>query len=292
LRRHEDRLVTKRGKKIALNRSDWTTLPNIKQMYKVIYDEMVDAHVAVTLQNPIFTDINGKPKDDETKRFGLKQNIKITKPEWILFANESGFNTSQKKDGHCGGQKCVVERGTTPQIMALTSDHKFTLLPFTSASGEAVCCCIIFQGKGDVPATWRSGVDLTVTPILTEDGKELDLELNFGVGKYYLGGLTCKYNGKVVDCLAYTSKSGGITGEILVEILTYFNSIDLFLRVPGRPIPMLIVDGHQSRLAPVFVEYINNENNTWKVCLGISYATTLWQVGDASEQNGMVKLEW
>jgi hypothetical protein len=88
---------------------------------------------------------------------------------------------------------------------------------------------------------------------LTEDGKELDLELNFGEGKYYPGGPTCKYNGKVVDCLAYTSESGGITGEIMVEILTYFDSIDLFPRVPGRTIPMLIVDRHQSHLAPVFV---------------------------------------
>jgi hypothetical protein len=127
---------------------------------------------------------------------------------------------------------------------------------------------------------------------LTEDGKELDLELNFGEGKYYPGGPTCKYNGKVVDCLAYTSESGGITGEIMVEILTYFDSIDLFPRVPGGTIPMLIVDRHQSHLAPVFVEYINDKNNTWKVCLGVPYATTLWQVGDASEQNGMVKLEW
>jgi hypothetical protein len=50
-------------------------------MYTVIYDEMVDACVAVTLQNLIFTDINGNPKDDETKRFRLKQNIKITKPK-------------------------------------------------------------------------------------------------------------------------------------------------------------------------------------------------------------------
>ncbi len=118
------------------------------------------------------------------------------------------------------------------------------------------------------------------------------MEVNFGEGKYYPGGPTCKYDGKVVDCLAYTSKSSGISGEILVEILTYFDSIDLFPHVPGRPIPMLIVDEHQSHLAPVFVEYINNKNNTWKVCLGISYATTLWQLGDASEQNGMVKLEW
>ncbi len=41
--------MTKRGEKFALNRSDWTTLPNIKQMYEVIYDEMVDAGVAIEL---------------------------------------------------------------------------------------------------------------------------------------------------------------------------------------------------------------------------------------------------
>jgi hypothetical protein len=245
----------------------------------------------VALDNPVCTDINGKPEDHETKRFGLAQPIKITKPDWILFADESGFNTSQKKDGHVGGQKFVVERGTAPQIMSSTTDHKFTLLPFTSASGDAVCCAIIFQGKGNVPSTWRTGVDHSVTPILTADG-EFDLVLNFGEGKYYPGGPTCKYNGKVVDCLVFTSESGGITGDILVKILTYFDSIDLFPRVPGGPIPLLIVDGHQSRLAPMFVEYINDQNHTWKVCLGVPYATTLWQVGDASEQNGMVKLEW
>jgi hypothetical protein len=166
------------------------------------------------------------------------------------------------------------------------------LLPFTSASGEAVCCAIKFQGKGDVPATWRTGVDHSVIPILTEDGKEFDLERNFGEGKYYPGGPTFKYNGKVVDYLTFTSKSGGITGKILVKILTYFSSFDLFPCVPGGPIPLLIIDEHQRCLAPVFVEYITNKNHTWKVCLGVPYATSLWQVGDTSEQNGMVNLEW
>jgi len=40
-------------------------------MYEVIYDEMVDACIAISLQIPIFTDINGIPEDHETKRFGL-----------------------------------------------------------------------------------------------------------------------------------------------------------------------------------------------------------------------------
>jgi hypothetical protein len=55
---------------------------------------------------------------------------------------------------------------------------------------------------------------------------------------------------------------------------------------------MLIVDGHQSRLDPAFVSYINHPDHEWRVCLGVPYATVLWQVGDASEQNGKFKIEW
>jgi len=78
-----------------------------------------------------------------------------------------------------------------------------------------------------VPAIWRTGIDHTVTTIFTADGKEIDFELNFGNGKYYPGGPTCRYNNKVVDCLTYVSESGGITGCILVGILTYFDAIQL-----------------------------------------------------------------
>ena len=93
------------------------------------------------------------------------------------------------------------------------------------------------------------------------------------------------YNGKQVDCLTFLSKSGSITGKILVEILEYFDKFDLFLRTPNGPIPMLVVDGHQSRHDPGFIKYINDPNHEWKVHFGVPYATVLWQVGDASEQN-------
>ena len=149
----------------------------------------------------------------------MKQKIKITTPEWILFADESGFSTAQKKDRHVGGQ-LYMERGTVTQMIASTTDHKFTLLPFTSASGEAVCCVVIFQGKqSEVQATWRAGVDLTVTSSLTADGNNIDMDINFGEGKYYPGGPTCKYNGKVVDCFTFISESGGITGDIWLKSL-------------------------------------------------------------------------
>ena len=66
----------------------------------------------------------------------------------------------------------------------------------------------------------------------------------------------------------------------------------LFPRVEGGPIPMLIIDGHQSRLGPKFIRYINDKGHTWIVCFGVPCATTLWQVGDASKQNGLFRVLW
>ena len=284
--------MTKRGERFALNRHDWTMLANIKQMYDVIYNEMVDANIAIELVTHTFTDQYGNTVDEDN-RFGLQQNIQIIHPSYIMFADESGFSTSQKKDGHVGGQKFVVGSGTIPQIVASTTDHKFTLLPFTSATREAICCIIIFQSKQEsVPATWTTGIDHSVQPVLSEDGKEIVLEFNFGEGKYYPGGPKCKYRGKNVDCLTIASESGGITGKILVKVLEYCDGIDLFPCINDGPIPMLILDGHQSRLDPQFVDYKKEKGHKWKICLGVPYATTLWQVGDASEQNGFVKSEW
>ena len=94
---------------------------------------------------------------------------------------------------------------------------------------------------------------------MTENGEEIDVEMNIGKGKYYSGEPTCTYNGKTINCLTCISESGRITGDILVDILTYFDQIELFPRVEGGPIPVLIVDGHQSRLDPKFVDYSNNK---------------------------------
>jgi hypothetical protein len=63
-------------------------------------------------------------------------------------------------------------------------------------------------------------------------------------------------------------ESGGITGDILIEIQKYFDETDVFPWLPGGIIPVLIVDGHQSRLDPKFMEYINDDGHVGRFALG------------------------
>jgi hypothetical protein len=292
MKRHAHRLVTKRGERFASSRADWSKFHYIKQMYDVIYDEFVDAGVAEVLEEKVSMDREGNICE-EADRFGELCDIKITHPEYILFADETGCNTNQKKDGHQAGTKFVVGIGETPKTTCSTSDHRFTLLPITSATGLPVMCILIFQGKGPaVPASWKSGIDIRLSPVRDDDGKIAIDERNFGKGKFFPDGPTCTYLGKDIPCATFVTEGGGISADILVDVLTILDTLDVFPRVPGGPIPVLIIDGHESRLDPKFVAYINDPRHMWKVCLGVPYATNYWQVGDSSEQNGTFKVLW
>lgn len=77
-----------------------------------------------------------------------------------------------------------------------------------------------------------------------------------------------------------------------MSILTTLDNMDVFPRSEDGPIPGLIVDGHATRMHPKFLNYINDVRHPWRVWLGIPYATSYWQVGDSSEQNGSFKCHW
>ena len=47
LERYDNKIVTKRGEKNTLSRSEWTIIANIKQRYDIIYNEMVDTGLAI-----------------------------------------------------------------------------------------------------------------------------------------------------------------------------------------------------------------------------------------------------
>jgi len=64
---------------------------------------------------------------------------------------------------------------------------------------------------------------------------------------------------------------------------------NLFDRSDGIS-PFLLLDGHGSRFELPFLEYILDDAHKWKVCIGVPYGTSYWQVGDSTEQNGCFKM--
>ena len=94
------------------------------------------------------------------------------------------------------------------------------------------------------------------------------------------------FNEKRFLHLSAVPPKGGITSELLKEMLERMDSFDLFPRIPGGPLPFLLLEGHGSRLQRPFLRYTNDPDHPWIVCLGLSNGTSLWQVGDAAEQNG------
>jgi hypothetical protein len=161
---------------------------------------------------------------DPTKPLGLKCDTKLTHPQFVLFFDETGCNTNQKKDGHNGGEKYVCGRGTTPKQIVSTRDKHFTVLGVTAATGEPVLCVVIYASENEegIAANWVTGVDITVVPEKDENGNiDIDGEKNFGKGKYFPSGPTCTFRGKEIPYLPLSSPSGSITGELLVSILWY-----------------------------------------------------------------------
>jgi len=80
-----------------------------------------------------------------------------------------------------------------------------------------------------------------------------------------------------VPCFVGHSESGSIMSELLAAMLQHIDDCCIFDRTDGVP-PFLLLDGHWSRFKLLFLEYINNPMHTWKVCIGVPYGTSIWQV--------------
>ena len=79
------------------------------------------------------------------------------------------------------------------------------------------------------------------------------MKKNMGPGKVFPGGPTYKFNGKTIPSFVTKSESGGITSEILVQILEHLDKMGVTDRNPGDPRPCLLLDGHGSRLSIPFL---------------------------------------
>ena len=98
---------------------------NLKNMYNCVYENMVEVGVAVTVDEPVH---HGN---------GLKIHYILTKPEFVLFVDETGSSTNQLKGGMLGGEQFILPKGDGDQYSPI------------GATTDLHCTCIFV-------CNWRS----------------------------------------------------------------------------------------------------------------------------------------
>ena len=293
MKRNHDAIRRRRCKVRDQKRLTWCTYEHFEDMYDSIYKRMVEAGVATKNDNLLMFDKEGNEVDDENKMYGRKTRYRMTCPDNVVFVDETGSNTNQKDDGYIGGRLHVMPKGATESgVIGSTTDIHFSVLCFTSGSGQPIMCAVILKSNKDIselPDTWKLGIDIRKT--MVEGENELNIFTNnFGENKGIPGGPRCTYNGKLVPCFVGCSPKASITSELLKQMLEQMDRYMLFDRTEGK-MPFLLLDGHQSRFQLPFLKYINDSNHPWMVCFGVPYGTHIWQVQDSSELNGVFKIE-
>jgi hypothetical protein len=296
MKRHKNLLQTNKGRLFELNHTKWTLYSNFRDMYVNVESHMVDAKVATKLDEPAWMDKDGNIVSEE-ESVGMKVQTKLTHPDCCLAMDETGGDTSMISDGAAGGEKYVGRKGQEVKRPAGKKAKKYTTIGLTGLDGNPAMCILIFAGK-QRNILMEAGVD---TSLFHSDDASLDLEGvhddiqlfndNYGEGKLFPGGPTCMYKGKEIPCMVRYSTSGGITPEILTDIVRTMDELGVFEKEREEGIrPFLLLDGHQSRFSIPFLEYITNRDHPWKVCIGVPYGTAIWQIGDSSHQNGRYKI--
>lgn len=83
-------------------------------MYDHIYDMMEISKVATHYNKPMLQDFDDNPcliKD----ALGCKITHNLTHPEMHIIMDEIRGNTSQKENGHIGGELLICAKGMIPQ---------------------------------------------------------------------------------------------------------------------------------------------------------------------------------
>jgi hypothetical protein len=93
----------KKAVKFDTKRSEWCSYANMEEMYNKEHNSLVTAGLAVKHDEPVWRSAASNIVPEEIM-FGCKSTFELIHPEWLVFVNEVGSNTSQTKDGNIGGQ--------------------------------------------------------------------------------------------------------------------------------------------------------------------------------------------
>jgi hypothetical protein len=176
MKRYETKLKRAKCKVIDNNRRTYCTYENFSNMYNAVYENMVDAGVAIKLEEETMFDKDGNKTTDPSKMHGRPTKYKLIKPERCVYVDETGCNTNCKNDGQIGGQRLIMgcNQKEGGRSSALTDLH-FTVLAFTSGTGEPIMCAVILKSEKKVeelPMNWKLGIDATRNVTIEETENE------------------------------------------------------------------------------------------------------------------------
>jgi hypothetical protein len=104
LKQNKELIRSKKPVRFETKQAEWCTYINM-QMYDEIYSQLVEVGLAVKHPEPVWCNKDGNVVNKEHLTVGLKSAFELIHPDWLIFVDEIGCNTSQTKDGQVCGEK-------------------------------------------------------------------------------------------------------------------------------------------------------------------------------------------
>ena len=79
-----------------IQREAWPTYENFEQVHDDVYRGMVKSGIAVELENEVWVNKEGLIVESEAESFGRKTKYLLTRPNYLIFVDETGDDTSQE----------------------------------------------------------------------------------------------------------------------------------------------------------------------------------------------------
>ena len=288
MKRNPD-LESKYGQKFARNRDAHTHDAAFTKMSDQIEVVLLESGNAKAFDEPVHMDREGNIVHNASEGFGRPVTIDITEPSNVLVMDETGDNTHGKDDGNNAGEKKVVPKGQIPKERVGIKDAHYTVLPVNDVSGRLRCLAVIFKGEKLSPS-------LVLGCDVFADWDDDDYISNFGPGKRYPSLPIHDHEGNDVPVVFAATPNASMTSTVLMQVFKKMDEKGISKREydsNGKLVkyPVVILDGHVSRMGEDYLVYINEDKTYWGCVLGAPYGTAIYQFHDDKRQNGRFKCE-
>ena len=108
MKQNADKLITTRGTRLDVNRAKWCIYANIKIIYDLIYEQLVEALVAVEHCHAKMRNEEGEIITNDKDMVGLPSKYELIEPDYLLFVDKIGSNLYCDHNNNVVGEKHIL----------------------------------------------------------------------------------------------------------------------------------------------------------------------------------------